>query len=86
MAVTIPAGDVDNYALQTEITALATAITNNPLLATPLAYQKLQLQTQLVLNLIAAATGGAGNGDNAAGVKASTLNPATILSTCTVNT
>lgn len=86
MAVTIPAGDIVNAALAAEITAITSYITANPLTAATFAATKLQLQKQLVENLMAHATGGAGHGDNAAGVQASTLSPATILSTCTVNT
>jgi len=87
MAVTIPAGDVANYQLQTEITALTSAITANPLVANALQQQQLALQAQLVLNLIAAASpDGAGSGNNTPGVFASHLTPASILANCTVNT
>ena len=87
MAVTIPAGDVPNTQLATQITAVTAAITANPPMAAQLTQVLLGLQNQLVQNLIAAATGGGGNGaGNGSGVQPSHLSPATILSTCTVNT
>ena len=87
MAVTIPAGDIVNAAIQAEITALTSAITANPLVANALQQQQLALQAQLVMNLIAAASpDGSGSGNNTPGVFASHLTPASILSNCTVNT
>lgn len=86
MAVTIPSGDKVNAAIQAEITALTAFITANPLTAAQFTNIRNQLQQQLVLNLMAAAVTGTGNGDNTPGVFASFLSPATILAASSVNT
>jgi hypothetical protein len=87
MTVTIPAGDVANAAIATQITQLATLITANPLSAAQFTELQQQAQWQLVQNLINATLAGSGEkGSNSPGVNASFLNPSTILSTCTVNT
>jgi hypothetical protein len=79
MTVTVPASDVANFNLQAQITALATTITANPLQGASLALIKQQLQAQLVNNLMNNNFDG-----NATGT--SHLDPATILSSLTINT
>jgi hypothetical protein len=87
MAVTVPATDVVNYALQAEITTIGTLITANPQASNLLQLQQLQqsLQAQLVNNLISGATVGAGGGYGG-GSFPSHLTPSGILSAGTINT
>lgn len=85
MAVTIPASDVSNTQIQTQITALTALIAANPLTASSFTQLQQTLQLQLVTNLMNACCAGGGEG-GASGSAAAHLNPATILSTCTVNT
>jgi hypothetical protein len=89
MAVSIPANDVQNTLIATQITQLGTLITANLATAAPLTQLQQQLQWQLVQNLMNAAIGQQGGGTGGgmgSGGAVSRLNPATILSTCTVNT
>ena len=88
MTVTVAATDIANYALQAQITAVQTLVnapTVNPAQLFANTLLLAQLQAQLVANLMANTYAKNGPGNVAAGTMAY-LNPATILSTCSVNT
>lgn len=91
MTVTVPATDSVDFALQAQITAVAAAISANVNPANLLAETQLlfQLQAQLVMNLMNN-TNERGNyaspGLNGGNTVPSFINPATILSTLTINT
>lgn len=90
MTVTVPATDGVNNALQAQITAVAAAIAANVNPSNLLAETQLlfQLQQQLVTNLMGNTNDRAnyGNPGNAGATAPSFLNPATILSSLTINT
>ena len=75
MSVTVPSTDAQSFALQTAITNLTTAITQNAgngKLVADLTAEKASAQSQLVIHLLS--------------VVPPKLNAATILSTCTYGT
>lgn len=87
MTVTVPSTDASNYALQAQVAAvqaLVTAAANPALLPNQVQTLK-QLQMQLVMSLMANIYDHANYG---AGVnqQPSWLDPATVLSTLTINT
>jgi hypothetical protein len=87
MTVTVAAGDLVNHALQAQVAAvqtLVTAATNPAILANQVQTLK-QLQQQLVMNLMSNVFA-IGNPSNLTLGALAFLDPATILSTLTVNT
>ena len=90
MTVTVPATDSVNNTLQAQIAAVQAAVTANVNPANQLAQTQLlfQLQKQLVSNLMDATNerGNYGNPGTASATTPSFLNPATVLSTLTINT
>lgn len=90
MTVTVPATDSVNNALQAQITAVQAAVTANVNPANQLAQIQLlfQLQQQLVENLMSATNerGNYGSPGLSGNTVPSYLNPATILSSLTINT
>ncbi len=88
MAVTVPATDPTNYALQALITTLASAVTANANPATLAQTQAtlFQLRMQLVIQLMGQYNPAMGGQVLDGGGLPSSLNPATILSSLTINT
>lgn len=88
MAVTVPATDAANLALQTQITALAAlvAANANPAVLPQLTSQLDLLRQQLVMSLMSNAFYRTPGGGMASNNTPSFLNAATVLSTLTINT
>jgi len=90
MAVTVPSTDGVNYALQTQITAVAALLsaapTSNPAQVPELTTLLDSLQQQLVGNLMAANLSRVPGGGMASNNKPSFLSAAGILSAGTINT
>ena len=88
MTVTVASTDIQNFALQAQITAVQTLVNataaSNPAQSQAYLAQLTSLQIQLINNLMANAFG-RGNGGNAAIGTPAYILPATVLSSLSVN-
>jgi hypothetical protein len=86
MTVTVAATDVANFNLQAQITAVGAAVTAavNPAVQFSLLQLQAQLQAQLVANLLANYQA-RGNSSQGGSASQSWINPATVLSTLSIN-